>query len=65
MLSAQDYIDQWKAMNEEFVEEDTPFIIDVPSLEATKQWITESNEPTTKTSEPSNERREEKETSDA
>jgi hypothetical protein len=55
MLSAQDYINQWKAMNEEFVEDNTPFIIAVPSLEATEQWIKESNEPTDKTSKPSNE----------
>ena len=55
MLSAQDYVDQWKAMNEEFVEEDTPFIIAVPSLEATEKWIKESNEPTTKTSQSSDE----------
>ena len=63
MLSAQDYINQWKAMNEEFVEEDMPFIIAVPSLKATEQWIKESNEPTIETSKPSNERREEEDTS--
>ena len=62
MQSAQDYIDQWTAMNEEFREEYPAFIIAIPSLEATEQWIKESNEPTTKTSEPSNERREEEDT---
>ena len=50
-------------MNEEFVEEDMPFIIAVPSLKATEQWIKESNEPTIETSKPSNERREEEDTS--
>ena len=60
MPSAQDYIDQWTAMNEEFREEYPAFIIAIPSLEATEKWIKESNEPTTKTSQSSDERRTEK-----
>jgi len=38
---AEDWISEWKGMNEEFIEEDTTFRLDIPSVEKTKEWMAE------------------------
>ena len=37
--SAEDWISEWEGMNEEFIEEDTMFRLDIPSVEKTKEWM--------------------------
>ena len=39
--SAEDWISEWKGMNDEFIEEDTMFRVVIPSLEKTKEWMAE------------------------
>ena len=36
---AEDWISEWKGMNDEFIEEDTMFRIQIPSLEKTQEWM--------------------------
>ena len=38
---AEDWISEWKGMNDEFIEEDTMFRIVVPSVEKTEEWMAE------------------------
>ena len=38
---AEDWISEWKGMNDEFIEEDTMFRLDIPSTEKTQQWMDE------------------------
>ena len=37
----EDWISEWKGMNDEFIEEDTMFRLDIPSLTKTQQWMDE------------------------
>ncbi len=39
--SAEDWISEWKGMNDEFIEEDTPFRVVIPSVEKTEEWMAE------------------------
>ena len=41
MRKAEDWISEWKGMNDEFIEEDTMFRIVVPSVEKTEEWMAE------------------------
>ena len=36
---AEDWISEWKGMNDEFIEEDTMFRIQIPSVENTQEWM--------------------------
>ena len=36
---AEDWISEWKGMNDEFIEEDTMFRLDIPSTEKTQEWM--------------------------
>jgi len=36
---AEDWISDWKGMNDEFIEEDTMFRLDIPSTEKTQEWM--------------------------
>jgi hypothetical protein len=36
---AEDWISGWKGMNDEFIEEDTMFRLDIPSTEKTQEWM--------------------------
>ena len=36
---AEDWISEWKGMNDEFIEEDTMFRIQIPSVEQTQEWM--------------------------
>ncbi|AIX42268.1 hypothetical protein Syn7803C16_49 [Synechococcus phage ACG-2014f] len=36
---AEDWISEWKGMNDEFIEEDTMFRLDIPSKEKTQEWM--------------------------
>ena len=38
---AEDWISEWKGMNDEFIEEDTMFRIQIPSVEKTQEWMNE------------------------
>ena len=38
---AEDWISEWEGMNDEFIEEDTMFRLDIPSVEKTKEWMAE------------------------
>ncbi len=38
---AEDWISEWKGMNDEFIEEDTPFRVVIPSVEKTEEWMAE------------------------
>ncbi len=40
-FTAEEFIEQWEKMQEEFVEEDFMFRLDIPSLERTKEWVEE------------------------
>ncbi len=42
--SPEEFIEQWEKMQKEFIEEDTMFRLDIPSVERTKEWMAE--EPT-------------------
>jgi len=39
--NAEDWISEWKGMNEEFIEEDTMFRVSIPSVERTEEWMAE------------------------
>ena len=41
MRKAEDWISEWKGMNDEFIEEDTMFRIAIPSVEKTEEWMEE------------------------
>jgi len=41
MRKAEDWISEWKGMNDEFIEEDTPFRVVIPSVEKTEEWMAE------------------------
>jgi hypothetical protein len=41
MRKAEDWISEWKGMNDEFIEEDTMFRLDIPSVEKTEEWMAE------------------------
>ena len=36
---AEDWISEWKGMNDEFIEEDTMFRVQIPSVEKTQEWM--------------------------
>ena len=36
---AEDWISEWKGMNDEFIKEDTMFKLDIPSPEKTQEWM--------------------------
>jgi len=36
---AEDWISEWKGMNDEFIEEDTMFRVQIPSAEKTQEWM--------------------------
>ena len=36
---AEDWISEWKGMNDEFIEEDTMIRIQIPSVEQTQEWM--------------------------
>ncbi len=38
---AEDWISEWEGMQKEFIEEDTMFRLDIPSVEKTKEWMAE------------------------
>tara|TARA_R110002050_G_scaffold43823_4_gene104715 strand:+ start:3873 stop:4052 length:180 start_codon:yes stop_codon:yes gene_type:complete len=38
---AEDWIAEWKGMNDEFIEEDTAFRVIIPSVEKTEEWMAE------------------------
>jgi len=38
---AEDWISEWRGMNDEFIEEDTPFRVVIPSVEKTEEWMAE------------------------
>ena len=38
---AEDWISEWNGMNDEFIEEDTMFRLDIPSVEKTEEWMAE------------------------
>ncbi len=38
---AEDWIAEWKGMNDEFIEEDTAFRVTIPSVEKTEEWMAE------------------------
>jgi len=38
---AEDWINDWKGMNEEFIREDTMFRVSIPSVEKTEEWMAE------------------------
>jgi len=38
---AEDWISEWNEMNDEFIEEDTMFRLDIPSVEKTEEWMAE------------------------
>ncbi len=40
-LSHDEFIEQWEKMQKEFIEEDTMFRLDIPSVERTKEWMAE------------------------
>ena len=39
--NAEEWISEWKGMNDEFIEEDTMFRLDIPSVEKTQEWMDE------------------------
>ena len=39
--NAEEWISEWKGMNDEFIEEDTMFRLDIPSLTKTQEWMDE------------------------
>ena len=36
---AEDWISEWKGMNDEFIKEDTMFRVQIPSVEKTQEWM--------------------------
>jgi len=38
---AEDWISEWNGMNDEFIQEDTMFRLDIPSVEKTEEWMAE------------------------
>jgi len=40
-LSAENFIEQWEKMQEEFIEDDFMFRLSIPSLERTQKWVAE------------------------
>jgi hypothetical protein len=38
-LSAEEWISDWKGMNDEFIREDTMFRVIIPSVEKTEEWM--------------------------
>ena len=40
-FTAEEFIERWEKMQEEFFEEDFMFRLDIPSLERTKEWVEE------------------------
>ena len=36
---AEDWIAEWKGMNDEFIEEDTMFRLEIPSVKKTEEWM--------------------------
>jgi hypothetical protein len=39
--SPEEFIEDWEGMQKEFIEEDTMFRLDIPSVERTKEWMAE------------------------
>ena len=39
--SAEEWISDWKGMNDEFIREDTMFRVAIPSVEKTEEWMAE------------------------
>ena len=39
--SPEDFIEDWKGMQEEFIREGTEFRLYIPSVEKTKEWMAE------------------------
>ena len=39
--SPEDFIEDWKGMQEEFIREGTEFKLYIPSVEKTKEWMAE------------------------
>ncbi len=39
LVTPQDWITAWEKMDEEFVEEETPFRLDIPDVQITKEWL--------------------------
>ena len=39
--SAEDFIEQWEGMQEEFIREGTEFRLYIPSVEKTEKWMAE------------------------
>ena len=39
--SAEDWIEEWEGMQEEFVKDDFMFRLSIPSVERTKEWMAE------------------------
>ena len=40
-FTAEEFIEQWEKMQEEFVKEDFMFRLSIPSLERTQEWVEE------------------------
>ena len=41
-LSAEEFLEQWEKMQEEFIKDDFMFRLNIPSLERTKEWVKEA-----------------------
>ena len=40
-MRAEEWVDDWKGMNDEFIREDTMFRLSIPSVERVEEWMAE------------------------